>query len=46
MAAKLLDEFKEMSRVDREPSITPRLTDRELEVLRLVAQGLNNREIA
>ena len=24
----------------------PRLTDREMEVLRLVAQGLNNRDIA
>ncbi|HET9498772.1 MAG TPA: response regulator transcription factor [Marmoricola sp.] len=46
MAAKLLDEFKEMSRTDREAVISPRLTDRELEVLRLVAKGLNNREIA
>ena len=25
---------------------TPRLTDREMEVLKLVAQGLNNRDIA
>jgi two-component system NarL family response regulator len=25
---------------------TPHLTDREMEVLRLVAQGLNNRDIA
>ena len=46
MAMKLLDEFKQMSRVDRSAPATPRLTDRELEVLRLVAQGLNNREIA
>ena len=46
MAVKLLDEFKEMSRTDREQVPTPRLTDRELEVLRLVATGLNNREIA
>jgi DNA-binding NarL/FixJ family response regulator len=46
MAIKLLDEFKQMSRTDRSTVPTPRLTDRELEVLRLVAQGLNNREIA
>ncbi len=45
MAIKLLDEFKQMSRSDRQvPS--PKLTDRELEVLKLVAQGLNNREVA
>ncbi len=46
MAIKLLDEFKQMSRSDRGHAPTPKLTDRELEVLRLVAQGLNNREIA
>ena len=46
MAMKLLDEFKQMSRTDRSAPTTPRLTERELEVLRLVAQGLNNREIA
>jgi DNA-binding NarL/FixJ family response regulator len=46
MAIKLLDEFKQMSRTDRHSVPTPRLTERELEVLRLVAQGLNNREIA
>jgi len=46
MAMKLLDEFKQMSRTDRTAPATPRLTERELEVLRLVAQGLNNREIA
>ena len=34
MAVKLLDEFKEMSRTDRDQVPTPRLTDRELEVLR------------
>ena len=45
MAVKLLDEFKQMSRSDRQVP-TPRLTDRELEVLGHVAQGLNNREIA
>jgi DNA-binding NarL/FixJ family response regulator len=46
MAIKLLDEFKQMSRSDRQQVPTPRLTERELEVLKLVAQGLNNREIA
>ena len=46
MAIKLLDEFKQMSRTDRSTVPTPRLTERELEVLRLVATGLNNREIA
>ena len=46
MAVKLIDEFKEMSRLERDPVPTPKLTDRELEVLRLVAKGLNNREAA
>ncbi|MGH3509905.1 MAG: response regulator [Nocardioidaceae bacterium] len=46
MAIKLLDEFKQMSRSDRTQVPSPRLTERELEVLKLVAQGLNNREIA
>ena len=46
MAAKLIDEFKEISRTDREVGNVPRLTERELEVLRLVATGLNNREVA
>jgi DNA-binding NarL/FixJ family response regulator len=46
MAIKLLDEFKQMSRGGRAVSTSPKLTDRELEVLRLVARGLNNREIA
>ncbi len=46
MAVKLIDEFKQMSRTDKDQVPTPRLTDRELEVLRLVAQGMNNREIA
>ena len=46
MAIKLLDEFKQMSRSDRDQVSTPRVTARELEVLKLVAQGLNNREIA
>ncbi|MFC6154478.1 response regulator [Nocardioides yefusunii] len=46
MAMKLIDEFKQMSKPDRGQGATVRLTDRELQVLRLVAQGLNNREIA
>ena len=48
MASKLLHEFATMAkRADERPSVpTPRLTDRELEVLRLVAQGMSNREIA
>jgi len=46
MAVKLIDEFKQMSRPEREHVPGLRLTDRELEVLRLVAKGLNNREIA
>jgi DNA-binding NarL/FixJ family response regulator len=46
MAVKLLDEFKEMSQGSRDAVPAPRLTERELEVLRLVAKGLNNREAA
>jgi two-component system NarL family response regulator len=48
MATRLLAEFAALARrVDeRQDARVPRLTDRELEVLRLVAQGLTNREIA
>jgi DNA-binding NarL/FixJ family response regulator len=48
MAAKLLNEFQAMTKraEDRPPLAPPRLTDRELQVLRLVAQGMGNREIA
>ena len=48
MASKLLNEFAAMSKAsDERPQMpSPRLTDREMEVLRLVAQGLNNRDIA
>src|SRR5204862_3251722 len=48
MASKLLTEFKSMiQRTDeRRLAPAPRLTDRELEVLKLVATGMNNRDIA
>ena len=46
MAVKLIDEFKQMSRPDRDHVPGLRLTEREVEVLRLVAKGLNNREVA
>ena len=47
MAAKLLEEFKSISRAGTKSEVVlPRLTDRELEVLNLVARGQNNREIA
>ena len=48
MASKLLSEFAAISKASEEkPQMpAPRLTDREMEVLRLVAQGLNNRDIA
>jgi DNA-binding NarL/FixJ family response regulator len=48
MAAKLLAEFAAISRRadERQQLPAPRLTEREMEVLKLVAQGLNNRDIA
>ncbi len=49
MAAKLINEFASMSRkeAERPPQLpVPRLTDREMEVLRLVDKVMNNREIA
>jgi DNA-binding NarL/FixJ family response regulator len=47
MASKLLNEFASMvKRQDERAQLPgPRLTDRELEVLKLVAKGLNNRDI-
>jgi DNA-binding NarL/FixJ family response regulator len=47
MASKLLSEFAAMvkRRDERTQVPGPRLTDRELEVLKLVAKGMNNRDI-
>ncbi len=47
MASKLLTEFAAMvKRKDERAQVPgPRLTDRELEVLKLVAKGMNNRDI-
>jgi len=48
MATKLLTEFASMIKRgdERQPVPGPRLTEREMGVLRLVARGLNNRDIA
>jgi len=50
MAGKLLTEFATLARrEDTEPPQqlpAPKLTDREMQVLRLVARGMNNRDIA
>jgi two-component system NarL family response regulator len=47
MASKLFTEFTALAdgADDRRESFAPRLTERELEVLKLVAKGLSNREI-
>jgi DNA-binding NarL/FixJ family response regulator len=49
MASKLITEFAVMAKRgdERQEQVpAPKLTDREMEVLRLVARGLGNREIA
>jgi len=51
MAGKLLTEFATLARSDSEEERpqqvpAPKLTDREMEVLKLVARGMNNRDIA
>src|ERR1700689_3569130 len=51
MAGKLLSEFATLAKRDTEEErvehvAAPKLTDREMEVLKLVARGMNNRDIA
>ena len=49
MASKLITEFAALAKRSEERTQqvpAPRLTEREMEVLRLVARGLGNREIA
>src|SRR6266700_3539397 len=51
MAGKLLTEFATLAKRDSEEEqaqhvAPPKLTDREMEVLKLVARGMNNRDIA
>ena len=50
MAAKLLTEFATLARREETERVqdvpAPRLTDREIQVLTLVARGMNNRDIA
>ena len=51
MAGKLLTEFATLARRDSEEERVqqvpaPKLTDREMQVLKLVARGMNNRDIA
>ena len=46
MASKLLTEFNNLSKQAQQKVMVPKLTDRELQVLKLVAQGMSNREVA
>jgi len=50
MAGKLLSEFATLAKRDGEERAqelpAPRLTEREMQVLKLVARGMNNRDIA
>jgi two-component system NarL family response regulator len=46
LAAQLINEFGRLSRQAKVDNSGPKLTDRELEVLKLVARGAANKEIA
>jgi len=50
MAGKLLTEFATLAKRDDEERVqevpAPRLTEREMQVLKLIARGMNNRDIA
>jgi two-component system NarL family response regulator len=50
MAGKLLSEFATLAKRDTGERVqqvpAPRLTEREMQVLKLVARGMNNRDIA
>ena len=46
MASKLIDEFKQLAKPEREQGPALKLTERELEVLRMVAKGLASKQIA
>jgi two-component system NarL family response regulator len=46
MASKLLSEFNNLAKQAQQKIQVPKLTERELQVLKLVAQGMSNREVA
>src|SRR5207302_1349908 len=46
MASKLLSEFNNLAKQAQQKVMVPKLTERELQVLKLVAQGMSNREVA
>jgi DNA-binding NarL/FixJ family response regulator len=46
MAVKLLDEFRRLSQIDSDAEDREGLTPGEMDVLRLVAQGIDNKAVA
>jgi two-component system NarL family response regulator len=46
MASTLLSEFSSLIQRQEESVPAPRLTEREIEVLKLVSRGMSNRDIA